>query len=93
MNILYKMVNHDNILGFKYILENKDYYIDISCEDYENSDLIYALYVTEKKDLNKLGLEERDMTLHEDYEIVTITEDKITLKQNQSVKQYFKGVK
>tara|TARA_R110002020_G_scaffold1935_2_gene8873 strand:+ start:913 stop:1194 length:282 start_codon:yes stop_codon:yes gene_type:complete len=93
MNILYKMVDPDNILGFNYILENKDYYIDISCEDYEDSDLIYALYVTEKKDLNKLGLEERDMTLHRDYEIVIITEDKITLKQNQSVKQYFKGVK
>lgn len=88
MNILYKMVDPDNIFGFNYILENKDYYIDISCENYENSDWIRNIYVNEKTHPEDDDMIERQIVLGESYEVVMVTNKDIKLIKNCRISYY-----
>jgi len=88
MNILYKMVDPDNIFGFNYILENKDYYIDISCENYEDSDWIKDIYINEKTHFEDLSMKERELVLGESYEIVMVTNKDIKLIKNCKIPYY-----
>ena len=78
MFILHKMIK-ENIFGFNYIIENKNYYIDLHCikskvhQNPENVPMIVKnIYLTEKKHLNKSCLEEREFILNECYDIIYI---------------------
>ena len=88
MNILYKMVDPDNIFGFNYILENKDYYIDISCENYEDSDWIKDIHIDKKTHPHDVSMKEREIVLGESYEIVMVTNKDIKLIKNCKIPYY-----
>lgn len=88
MNILYKMVDPDNIFGFNYILENKDYYIDISCENYEDSDWIKDIYIDKKTHPHDVSMKEREIVLGQSYEIVMVTNKDIKLIKNCKIPYY-----
>ena len=89
MNILYKMVDPDNILGFNYILENKDYYIDISCKNDENSKWVKDIYINKKNHPDDVSMQERELVLGESYEVVMITNEDIKIVKGCRISYYF----
>ena len=90
MNILYKMVNPDSIFGFDYILETKDYYIDISCKYFDHIELIKGMYLNRKTHFDDSWMEEREFVLDGDYEVVIVTNEDIKLKKDNRIPYYGK---
>ena len=88
MNILHKMVDPHNVFGFKYILENNDYYIDISCKDYEDSDWVKNIYVDKKTHPDDVSMQERELVLGESYEVVMVTNEDIKIVKGCRIPYY-----
>ena len=88
MNILHKMVDPDNVFGFNYILENNDYYIDISCKNDENSKWIKDIYINKKTHPDDVSMQERELVLGESYEIVMVTNEDIKIVKGCRIPYY-----
>lgn len=86
MNILYEMLEtENNHIGCRYVWESKDYYIDISCENEQSSDVINDLLVNEKKSLSKEYIKHRLDTLELCYTPWIITNRPFYFKKGRAI--------
>tara|TARA_R100001015_G_C4626564_1_gene185607 strand:- start:568 stop:843 length:276 start_codon:yes stop_codon:yes gene_type:complete len=88
------MVDPNNVFGFNYILENNDYYIDISCKVYESSEYhadgewVEDIYIDKKTHSDDLSMQEREHVLGESYEVVMVTNEDIKIVKDCRIPYY-----